>query len=382
MRNALQTGFTWYGILHKRLFKKISFLLILLLIPLLSLLMTLSASEGSALVRIAVACKDPSQPLYEEWLARLQDDSEIIVVTPYADPDAAQDAVAAAEVDAAWIFEDSLDERLDDYVDGKHETLVRIVAAESSTFESVSREKLYGALFRDIAFRMYEQYAVELLAPYGEPTAEQLQAAYDTVFADEAVIQFTFLNSSTTLDGAHVLTAPLRGLLAAVMVFCGLAATMYYLDDEQKGIYDSLPVQRRVLLLFANNLAALSIAAVFVTVALAISGQYTTVLHETAAMLGFIVMTAGFCSLVGTVCRSNAFMGAALPVILIACVAFAPVFFNLRTLAGPQIAVPSFYYLYAVNDLSYGWAMAVYSVVCYGAAYGLYVMTRRSEGGV
>lgn len=378
MRKTLRHALTWYGMLHKRLFKTVSFLLVLALIPVLSLLVTLSAAEGSALVRIAVACEDPEQPLYHTIVSRLQDDSEIIVVTPYADPAAARQAVENSRAEAAWIFEEQLEAKLNAFAAGDDETLVTIVTAQATTFESLAREKLYAVLYPEISYRLYEDNVDEALAGYAAATDEEKHTAYDTVFADESLIAFAFLNTTESrLEGARLLTAPLRGLLATVMVFAGLAATMLFLRDERDGVFAALSVRCRALVLFAGNTAALSVAAIFVTAALLVSGQYTAFLPETLAMFVFVVAAAGFCALIGALCQKMQWMGAVLPVTLIACVAFAPVFFNIRGFMGPQILVPTFYYLYAVGDLSFLLPMVLYSVVTCGMTYVLYVLTRR-----
>lgn len=378
MLDGWRKGLIWYGLLHKRLLKRVSFLLILLLIPLLAGLVSLSAREESSFLRIAVSAEDTSQPVYAAILARLQDDSQIVAVTAYANAAQAQAAVEAADADAAWIFEEGLEQRLDRVAAGHRDRLVRVVTPAFSTLESTAREKLFGALFPEISYRIYAAYTADTLDGLAVPE-EELRVLYEEAFRDESVLQYAFLDSAdNVLENARVVTAPLRGLLAVVMVFCGMAATMFFIRDEREGVFSVLTGLRRVLVLLGNNLAALTLAAVFVTAALLLSGQYTAVGRETVAMLGLVLMTAGFCALLGTLCRGNALMGALLPVVLIACVAFCPVLYNVRTFLGPQALLPPFYYLYGVNDLTYLLPMGAYCMVTYGLTAVLYRLTRRA----
>ncbi len=362
---------TWYYILHKRLLKKPGFAVILCAILLLTGLMTAASRQQAGFLHIAVAAQE-TDAVARRAITRLQDGNRLVQVTACATPQEAIGLVESAKADTAWVFESDLAERIARVADGEQETLVQVYAAEDSTFVRSSREMLYGALFSDLAYEVYARFVREELPGGADISADILRSTYARYDYEDSVIEFSYLdltNSACAQTG--YLISPLRGLLAMLALFCGLASTMYYKNDEKKQVFSPLSVGKRLLVMLANNLAALSVAAVFVTAALLIGGLYTDPLHESVMMVLFVLMAAGFCTLLGTLCPSNAVLGALLPAVLVASIALCPVFFNVRAVYA-QLLLPGYYYLYGINDLRFAWQAMGYCAMVYPLAYLLY----------
>ncbi len=362
---------TWYGILHKRLFKKPGFTVILCAILLLTGLMAVASREKAGFLHVAVATQQ-ADAAAERTIARLQDGNRLVQVTVCATPQEAIDMVQSSEADTAWVFEANLEERIARVADGKQETLVQVYATEDGTFVRASREMMYGALFPDLSYEVYERFVREELPDGATIPDDVLRTTYARYDYEDGVIEFSYLDLT---NGAYAqenyLISPLRGLLMVLALFCGLAATMYYKNDEKKQVFSLLTVEKRLWVFFGNNLAAVSVAAVFVTAALLLSGLYTDPLHETVMMVLFVLMATGFCTLLGSLCPSNAVLGALLPAMLIASLALCPVFFNVRSVWA-QFLLPGYYYLYGVNDLRLAWQALVYCAAVYPLTYLLY----------
>jgi hypothetical protein len=88
-------------------------------------------------------------------------------------------------------------------------------------------------------------------------------------------------------------------------------------------------------------------------------------------MVLFVLTAAGFCTLLGVLCPSNAVLGALLPAALVASLALCPVFFNVRAV-WVQLLLPGYYYLYGINDLRFAWQALAYCAVSYPLTYLLY----------
>ncbi len=369
---------TWYGILHKRLLKKPGFLVILCAIIMLTVMMTVVSRADAGFVHIAIAAEEQS-PETDRVIERLKNTGKIIRFTVCATPQEAVDLVKSSRADTAWVFPMDFDERVDKNAAGQNTPLVAVYATEDTTFVRSSREKLYGAMFEEVSYSLFTQFVRAELPNGATISDEALRASYAKFTYDDGMVDFVFMDSAqASLDGANYLTSPLRGLLMTMMLFCGLAATMVFKNDEKKRVFSTLPAEKRLLVFFGNNLAALSIAAVFVTAALVLSGLYTDILRESVMMGLFILAAAGVCTLVGALSPSNHVMGALLPVLLIASVALSPVFFNLRV-GALRFALPGYYYLYGMNDWRYIWSFAVYALAVYGLATAVYILRAKRE---
>lgn len=362
---------TWYYILHKRLFKKPGFAVILCVMLLLSGLMAVASREQAGFLHIAVAAQK-TDAAAERAIARLQDGNRLVQVTVCATPQEAIGLVESAHADTAWVFEADLAERIARVADGEQKSLVQVYAAEDSSFVRSAREMLYGALFPDLAYGVYERFVREELPGGADIPAERLRETYAYYDYEGGVIEFGYLDLTNGVYAqSSYLISPLRGLLMVLALFCGLAATMYHKSDEKKQVFSPLSVEKRLLVFFGNNLAAVSVAAVFVTAALLLAGLYTDPLHETVMMVLFVLMATGFCTLLGTLCPSNTVLGALLPTVLVASIVLCPVFFNVRAVWA-QLLLPGYYYLYGINDLRFAWQALVYGAVVYPLNYLLY----------
>ena len=368
---------TWYAILHKRLLKKPGFVVILCAIIALGGLMTLASRESGSFVHIAVAAQE-SDAASERAIARLQAQSDIVRITRCDTPQEAIELVKSAKADTAWVLEAGLEERFARLAAGESQTLVQVYAVEDTSFVRLSREKLYGALFPDVSYHLYAQFVRDNLPNGADISSSLLKETYARYISDDDILAFEYLAQNEAASDGY-LTAPLRGMFMVLMLFCGLAATMYYKNDEKKQVFYPLTLGKRALVMFANNLAAVSIAAVFVTVALAVSGLYPDVLHETVMMILLVLAIAGFCALLGTLAPSNNLLGALLPVVLVASLVLCPVFSNMRV-PGVQWLLPGYYYLYGINDLRFAGPFMLYVLAVYPLTYWLYgVITKWRE---
>lgn len=368
----------WYRILLKRLLKRPSFLVILALIPLLALAMSEISGEKGGFLHIAVAAEEPEDPYAQSVTERICADSELISYTVYETPEAARAAVVSGNADTAWILSSDLAERVASVAAGERSKLVHVIVGEDSTFTRTAREHLFGALYADISYSTYLQYVDELSLPAELLTAEALRTNYEIFSKDRQIIVFDYLNTDAEAKNTDYLTSPLRGLLVVIMLMCGMAGTMYFLTNERDKTFACLPPFKRVCVFFANNLAAVSLAAVFVTPALILSGNYTEFGRETLLMILYVLMATGFCTLLGAVCRRLGILALCLPVVLVMSVAMSPVFVNIKMLAPLQRLLPTNHYLYAVTDPTRISGMILYVVVSFAAAGLLYWAAHRN----
>ncbi len=371
----------WYYLLSKRLFKKAGFLIILAVIPVLTLAFSVMAeSSDSGLFRIATCLKDPNDKAALEVLKDIEQGSDVISFIRTDNEAQLINMVESGKADAGWVFEENFKLKLTKYSKDKLTKLITVYEAEYSSINSLSREKIYAALYPKISYDIYVKYTYELL-PEHKYTEKELRDLYLVFAEDEELFEFKFLDSiQPDIETANYLTAPLRGLLTAVMLLCGMAAAMYYLKDEERGTFSWLATKRRYFALFGSVLSALIISGVFVTLALILSGLYTNPLTETVTMLLFILASTGFCSLLASVFKKISFFSILIPIVLVSVIAFCPVFFNINFLPVVSLILPPRYYLYSINNFNLSLQLMVYSVVSILLGYAVFTLMRKKDG--
>ena len=379
MIDILKTVFYRYFMLCKRLFKRASFLLILLLIPAFSMLIAITKTEDTGFVRIAVSCEDPSDNTASSLIQELKGNTNFLVIKEYDSPESAVSAVSTAKADTAWIFPNDLKERVASFAKGKNVSLARIYVREDNMLVKASREKLFGALYSDITYEIYKKYVYDLGLPSDKVTDQKLADSYEILSTDNGIISFEYQDSTEIRhDKYNYTTAPLRGLLITVMLVCGLAATLFYIEDECRRTFSNMTSSHRFLMFFGNNLAAVSVAAVFVSMAIMLSGNCVNFANETASMILHVLATTGFTVLCGCIVKSQAKLAIMLPTLTVLSLAFCPIFFNFVIFEPLQMIIPGYMYLFSVVDLSvFALPMILYSFVTIVFSFALFKLRKR-----
>ena len=355
--------FRWYALLTKRLLRKPVFLILLCCVPLLAGAMALVAKQDSAVVTVALVC-DTADPAALRVRDRLLQSDSLVRCTEYATEAEGRAAVAQSRADAAWILRDSTADELQRFASGRGTRgAVLVVEREDTVFLRLAREQLAAALYPEASMALFRSFLIERLNVPEDAPEEFFDRYYQTKIMDEPIIVFSHLDGSA-LDtgGAEHLVAPVRGLLAVLLVLTGLASAMYYCEDARRETFLRLPGARRRALPLLCHLTALLPMALAVLLALWAAGLLGSLLRELGLMLLYCLALSVFSELVRKLCRSQAALGAALPVLTAAMLALCPIFLDLNLLAPVRHLLPPYYYLNAVHSDTYVWQLALFTL--------------------
>lgn len=375
--------FSWCFLLNKRLFKKVSFLLILAVVPFLVVALTTAAQEDSGILTIALSQENPSDKEASAVVEKIIEDAGIIRYIKYDEPKDARKAVESGKADAAWIFFENMQEKIDAFVvnSTSSEPIVKILAREDNVFIQLSREKLFAALYSKISHSLYTDFILTEVTD-GNADMESLERNYNVTAVDKDIIQFAFMDSDVSAEeaeNANYVTAPVRGMLALMIVLIGMAASMYLIQDDMAGTYVWLPAKAKLPFSYGWHFIAVVDMAVIVLIALAASGLFTTWEREIPLMIIYCAACTGFCNVVRMLCGKMERLGVAIPIIMLLMLVLCPLFLNVRRLRVIQYLLPPFYYLHGVNNSDFTVLLAVYSVGIYVLGYVINKFNRRHE---
>lgn len=359
----------WYLMLNKRLLKKMGFMIILILIPIFAFVFhCFVEQDNGGLMRIALAMEDAEDEVAKQLMERVNQPSQVFDFTVCDSEEEAKKQVAGAKAEAAWVFVDDMDERMQEIATGKDRAIVKVYESEENTLLNISREKIFSVLYPEIAYYIYEDYITNHMLADEEISEERLQEGYEVISEEDGFIEFSFLDSNQKgIENTNYLTSTLRGLLIVLMLLAGMAATMYHLTDREGGLFSWLPTKKWIFVSWGNNLAALSMAAVFVTIALIATGNYTSFWQETVAMILFVLTGTVFCSTLGVLFKKVDHLCVAVPAVLVLCIVFCPVFFNIRV--PMQQILPPYYYLYSIHSYEFVMWQLLYCAIGYPLCY-------------
>lgn len=348
----------WYILLNKRLFKKWSFLLILCIVPLLVAGMRLASQQESGIATIALCMRNPADELSAGIVEQLQADRDVLRYVVCETEEAARGLVESFEADAAWIFPEDLTGSIQAAALRKRvKPVVTVVEREDNVPLTFSREILCSALYPAFSYAVYEDFVRDDLGL--EVDAEELLQAYERTLVEGSLFQIEYFDGQVVEDSNYLL-APLRGILALWLVLCGFAASMYYIQDEQRGTFSWMPVRHRLWMAFGFHAVLLSDAVVVLLIACRLAGIFTIWYKEVVNAVLFMGCAMVFCNLVRLICGTLERLGSCIPILLMGMAVVCSVFINVDRFKLLQYLLPPFYYLRATHSTYHIYLMAAY----------------------
>lgn len=353
----------WY-LLNKRLFKKPVFVLILCIVPILILALNVVTAHSDGFVKIAVAQEDPDDPLAARLTSVLGDSSdEIIRFTLCATPQEALDRVRYGEAGAAWIFRADLLTSIGNLIDnGVDKTCVRVVEREDTVALRLAREKLSSVLMSESCFEL-------MLREYGERVSESydrdaMRVHYNAAVGNGEIFEFRYATGALMEDSdTSYLMLPIRGVLAAAILLCGLAMAMFWIRDEEQMVFWRVSRAARPAFEFGYHLTGIVDVSAVVLLSLYAAGMGENLLLELGALMIYALGCAAFVILIRRLARRAGAVAALTPIIIAAIIVINPILFNLPFVYPLRLMTPVHYYLQATHHPAYMLYGVLYFVV-------------------
>lgn len=362
----------WFWLLTKRLYKKLTFLAILLLIPALVLGYGAAAKGDSGMITVVLAQQE-EDPIAEEIIRSLEGSTQLIRYEICDDAKIAEDMVRGGKADMAWIFHGDLDAKLDKFVEQPKakNAIVTVLLREDDVSLRLAREKLSGALYRVLSQRVYLSYIRENVPEFDDLSDEVLMEYHAGQKMSDTLFDFGDPDAGMErVQSVHYLTAPVRGLLAVVIALCGMATALYYMQDTRRGTFAWVSTRRRPGVELGCQLVSLANVTAVVMLALVLTGQTGSFLAELATALLYCLCCAAFSMVLRRLCGSVRLLAMLLPLLVVVMLVVCPVFFDLGDLRSLQYLLPPTYFIQGAYNAKYLLYMMGYTGICLGV-YGV-----------
>lgn len=356
----------WYFLLNKRLLKKYSFWLILCLVPLLVGGVNILSQEESGIVRIALCMQNPDDELAKGIVDRLISEDSVLSYVLCEDEEKARSMVIDYEVDTAWVFLGNFKGNLQKAAaDKRCEAVVTVVEREDNVSLRFARQILVSRVYSDFSYMIYEDFVRDDLG-IDEVSDARLKEAYEMMFVEGSLFQMEYLDGQKEEGNDYnYLLSPIRGLLSVWFVLCGFAASLYFMQDEQNGVFSRMALKNRLWAAFGMHMVILSDAAIVLLAACRLSGVFTSWQGELGRVILLIGCTLVFCNLVRLLCSAPERLGICTPILLMGMVVICPVFIHFRKFKVIPYLFPPYYYLKSIHSVRYVYGMAVYTAVLF-----------------
>lgn len=366
--------FLWYLLLNKRLLKKSSFILILCAVPLLVFGMRQVAGQDNGMLKIILCQKNTLDELSTEVIRSLIENGGVLQYVTGVTEKEAREEVKNGNADAVWIFPDNLQQKIDDFSlqASSDNSIITIVEREDNVVLQLSRIKLYGALYPYISYSIYDKFIRIDLANEMTVTDAELRADYETTKVEGSLFRRAYINAEEVPENTesdNYLLLPLRGLLSLWLILCGMAASMYFIQDKELGVFSWVPVRKEIWLTYGYHLIIIGDAALVMLLALKLSGVFTTLGKELLLLFLMVLTSTAFCNLIRILCKKMQRLAVCIPLLMLAMLVLCPVFLNVHHLQPIKYLFPPFYYLNALHNVTFIYEMIIYSIVMFGLGF-------------
>lgn len=344
----------------KRFFKKPTFVLLLVLLPTVALALALVAQEDSGFLHIALARESDGAAAIEA-MDTLVRDSTMIRYTVCDTPEEAERLVVSGSADAAWIFTEEADEAVRQLADKgtTRKTAVRSVERESSLLLQFAREKLAGSLYRLSSQQTYLIFTRTIIDET-QMSDTELMDRYEAAIGGTKLLNFEQPSLGTGVKVGY-LVAPMRGVLAVMMVLCAMTTALFFGQDEQKGTFSWVSLSRRPWMELACQVATVVPIGVVSMVSMVLMGVSGIWWREALLMLLYMLSCMWFAMLLRQLTARLHRLAILIPVLAVGMLAVCPVFIEANNLRVLQLLFPPSYYLYAAGNDRFAWYLLAYT---------------------
>ena len=231
------------------------------------------------------------------------------------------------------------------------------------------QEILQSQVYRLAGSRILNDYSVNNLG--------RENGTYEEYIPGDSIFKLYNIGDPDASEEMSYIVMPLRGFMALWLMISAIASAMYYIYDNNNGLFIFWKTRNGFLREFMYHLIVTFDSAVIALAGLALGGVFTGIIKELAAMAVYVVILTLFAMFVRLLLDSEMAVGVFTPVMITVSAIFSPVFVDLRSYKVIQNVVPPFHYLKSVFDPYYFRGGAVFVICIFTVSVGLYFLRRK-----
>ena len=362
----------WILLMTKRLMKKPSFIIILVLLPVILVMYRFIITEDDATIRACIYVPEGS----EEFTTKLADD---LVTADFqakfylvdSEDDLYSDVIAG-RAEVGYILPKDIRER---FLTKNWDGAVTMVVSDSSQMAPFVNEFVTVVIYTD----MMEEYITDYLVNRSGLTFEDgdirplvreslrkhagsgslFDISYRDYYKNEEV-------SREEVMSENYLMKPIRGTVALFVLLAGLAGLVFWFQDNAEGRFKVMSHEKRPVINYGSLLLPTALSAIVGMVCIIIAGLCGNIFYELLTMLLYVIFVTGVCEIIRVIVPNVNAVCAAIPILAIASYLCCPILIDLKKVL-PVVSylrkiLPPDYYLETFNGTKL-WVLAAATAV-------------------
>ncbi|MBQ7897656.1 MAG: hypothetical protein IJ323_05305 [Clostridia bacterium] len=336
----------------KRNFKHLSFIFILLLMPLFTFFMKEVINADDSALKIGYTASGTPDGTLCQVFSKIEEDDGVIHFTRYESKGLGEKALEDAAIDSLWIFDGEFEEALDEYYNKKRDCVITVLNREENEMQDMALEKLFCFIYPHLSFTLFEDYMKSEIEGGDKLSHKELKEYYGYKGMSSEIVEIRMVDNSgneRSEEPSFILTA-LRGILSLMVLLSALSSALFLKEDGERGLFLQFKPLKRVAIYFEATMSALIPTGAVFFLSVLLSGTFTGFLKELFSLLVLLLTSASLSVALLTLCPSKKALCVTLPITLTASAVLSPIFLNVRAFPVIQSLFPTYHYLYSLTD--------------------------------
>ncbi len=370
----------WILLMTKRLMKKPSFIIILVLLPVILVMYRFIITEDDGTIRACVYVPEGSEAFTEKLADNLADAEFSARFYLVDSEDDLYSDVIAGRAEVGYILPKDLKER---FLTKNWDSAVRMVVSDTSQMAPFVNEFVTVVIYTDMMEEYIADYLVnrsglELSDEEIRPIIrENLLKQADSGSLFDIAYRDYYKNEEVSREevmAENYLMKPIRGTVALFVLLAGLAGLVFWFQDNAEGRFKVMSHEKRPVINYGSLLLPTALSAIVGMVCILIAGLCGNIFLELLTMLLYVIFVTGVCEIIRVIVPSVNAVCAAIPILAIASYLCCPILIDLKKVL-PVVSylrkiLPPDYYLETFNGTAL-WVLAVATAVVTLVSVGL-----------
>ena len=325
---------TWFLLLSKRQFKSISFIILLLLLPLISLGISRLEKRESESGNIKIALYTEEEGIAPNIIEQLlSDEKGSFVFYECENIEQLINQIEIGEAEAGYVFLEGFEDELRT---GRRKEMIAVYSSPSSILHMVATEIVYSRLLEayvSIGIEMYVEQADIFPFENLEQVKQEIQNSHEMIKVSDEVYRFEYrqIDTQITEEVFDIIAVfPVRGIIAVYIFIIGLFAAVGWFKDEEMGVLGLVSLEFRLwadILIIGTPVFWTTISA---SITLIICGMNKQLGREIGVLFLYSLSVVLFANTVKSMVKDFMQLCGMIPILTIASLIICPVFIDLK----------------------------------------------------
>lgn len=316
----------------KRLLNKVSFILILCILPFLALGLKSLLNDTNISIRIGLYNEDSGESA-SLVIERLNANIKGISFTEFSSKDDMLQSIRSKRYDCGFIFPENFS---DNVTARKTKNLINLYISPGTTMGSIASEYVFAEVYTLYAFeelvhfidsRNYFSFDSDELSAINA----KLSPIYQKYLYGDETFSFEYITQNNSIDGIsdmlpEYILGSTTGIAALFIMLGAFSGTVYLYKDTRKGIFYAFPAKLRTLCKLADIFSGAALTAVSALLTIIVCNELNQLPITLCRLFLYVIICTLYCYLLYRLLPSIRIFSAVMPILIIGSIIFCSIF--------------------------------------------------------